>query len=239
MSIRPVMFNKASLGGAALAFAVTLLAAFGLSASIGTATSEAKIFACKKKSNGALRVVTKRTKCKRSETKLSWGTRGRTGRPGKTGPGGPAGAPGPGGPSSYVGLGPLTIRADQGVVDLYDLGYGVRIQVQCVGNQSNLVPRVYVNNTAENTYLSSFSAAKTYSPPILNKMATIAPTNTVAVSSDFPSTGTASASSQVFISVMQLSDANAPKVFYATIVPWAEAQTTTCKFAGGLTRVAG
>jgi hypothetical protein len=238
MSIRPVMFNKASLGGAALAFAVTLLAAFGLSASIGTATSEAKIFACKKKSNGALRVVTKRTKCKRSETKLSWGTRGRTGRPGKTGPGGPAGAPGPGGPSSYAGLGPLTIRSDQGRVTLYDLGYGVSIQVQCSGNQSSLTPQVYVTNTAENTYLSAFSAGALYEEPVREKMAT-AGSNSKLVSANFASTSTASVSSQVFISVMQLSDANAPKVFYATIVPWAEAQTTTCKFAGGLTRVAG
>jgi hypothetical protein len=115
----------------------------------------------------------------------------------------------------------------------------VQIQVQCDGNQSNLVPRVFVTNTAENTYLSSFSASKTYTAPILNKMATTSPANKIQVSSDFPSTGTASASSQVFVSVIQLSDANTPKVFYATIVPWAEAQTTTCKFAGGLTRVAG
>lgn len=219
--------------------AAALLGALCFSASLGTASSEARIYACKEKKTGALRIVSRRTKCKRSESKLSWGGRGKAGKQGEQGPAGPAGSPGASGPSSYAALGPLTIPLGLSKVTLYDLGYGVQIQVACSGSQSKLAPEVFVTNTAENTYLSAFSAGPTYSAPVLEKMATAPGANSKLVSANFASTGTASVSSQVFISVLQLSDANAPKVFYATIVPWAEAQTTTCKFAGGLTRVAG
>ncbi|HET7052562.1 MAG TPA: hypothetical protein VFI09_01435 [Solirubrobacterales bacterium] len=240
-SIRVDVSNGSGTGRALAILAVALLGALCLSASFGVATSEAKIYACKKKETGALRIVSRHTKCRKNETKLSWGARGKhgkQGRQGQPGPAGPAGGPGPGGPSSYVALGPLTINSAQGKVTLYDLGYGVQIQVQCSGDQTNLTPEVFVTNTAENTYLSAFSAGPSYSAPIREKMAT-AVTNSKLVSAGFSSTGTASVSSQVFISVFQLSDASVPKVFYATVVPWAEAQTTTCKFAGGLTRVAG
>lgn len=240
MSIRTDVPPRLSPGRAVAILAVALLGALCLTASIGVATSEARIYACKTKT-GALRIVSRHTKCKKNEAKLSWGGRGVRGQNGKRGPQGspgPAGAPGPSGPSSYVALGPLTINSAQGKVTLYDLGYGVQIQVQCSGNQTNLTPEVFVTNTAENTYLSAFSAGPSYAAPIREKMAT-AVTNSKLVSAGFSSTGTASVSSQVFLSVFQLSDASVPKVFYATVVPWAEAQTTTCKFAGGLTRVAG
>jgi hypothetical protein len=222
-------------------FVAALLGALCLLASVGATTSQARIYACKQKKTGALRVVSRRAKCDKNETKLSWGGRGKPGKRGKLGkqgPAGPAGAPGPSGPSSYAALGPVTTRSDQGKVTLYDLGYGVLFQVQCTGDQTNLTPEVFVTNTAENTYLSAFSAGPSYSAPVREKMAT-AVTNSRLVSAGFSSTGTASVSSQVFISVIQLSDANSPKVFYATVLPWAEAQTTTCKFAGGITRVAG
>jgi hypothetical protein len=238
------MSTRLSPGRALLILAAALLGALCLSASIGVANSEARIYACKKKKSGILRVVKRRTHCRKNERKLSWGGRGKRGKRGEQGaqgPAGPAGSQGPSGPrgpSSYAALGPLTIRSNQGRVTLYDLGYGVKIQVQCSGGQAKLTPQVYVTNTAENTYLSAFSAGPTYSAPVREKMAT-AGSNSRLVSAGFSSTGTASVSSQVFISVIQLSDANAPKVFYATILPWAEAQTTTCKFAGGLTRVAG
>lgn len=233
-----VMSTRLSLSVALAVLATALVGAFCLSAAIGTATSDARIFACKKKKTGVLRVVSRRAKCKKNERRLSWGKRGKRGKRGKQGPGGPAGAQGPGGPSSYAPLGPVTINSSQGKVTLYDLGYGVQIQVQCSGNQSNLTPQVFVTNTAENTYLSAFSAGPTYAAPIREKMAT-AGSNSVLVSSNFSSVGEASVSSQVFVSVLQLSNASVPKMFYATVVPWAEAQTTTCKFAGGITRVAG
>jgi hypothetical protein len=241
MWTKTAMSTRLSAGRALLILAAALLGTLCLLASIGAATSEARIYACKEKKTGALRVVSRHAKCKKDETKLSWGGRGNRGKRGKTGkqgPAGPVGSQGPGGPSSYAALGPLTIRSDQGKVTLYDLGYGVQIQVQCSGNQTNLTPEVFVTNTAENTYLSAFSAGPSYAAPVREKMAT-AVTNSRLVSAGFSSTGTASVSSQVFISVIQLSDANAPKVFYATVLPWAEAQTTTCKFAGGITRVAG
>jgi hypothetical protein len=196
----------------------------------------ATIYACAKKHDGALRIVSRHTRCKRNERKTSWGTQGPRGPRGATGATGPAGASNP---SSFVPLGPLTVSASGAKSILYDTGWGVTIQVSCEGDQLNLTPRVFVTNTAENTYLSSFAAGDTYTAPQLTKMATAAPANSVAVSVDHPSTGTATASGQVFVSIMQLSDALNPRVFYATIIPWAEAQTTTCKFAGGLTKVVG
>lgn len=233
------MSTRLSLSVALAVLAAALVGAFCLSAAIGTATSEARIFACKKKKTGVLRVVSRRAKCKKNERRLSWGNRGKRGKRGKQGPGGPAGDQGPGGPSSYAALGPVTISASPSKSTLYDLGYGVQIQIKCNGNQSKLTPEVFVTNTAENTYLSAFSAGPEYSAPRLEKMATSGDESSKLVSAKFSSIGEASVSSQVFISVLQLSNTAAPKMFYGTVVPWAEAKTTTCKFAGGLTRVAG
>lgn len=210
-----------------------------LGLTLATPSDAAVIHACKKNRSGALRIVGRRTQCRRNETKLSWGRRGPKGSAGAPGAPGAQGPGGPAGPSHYTSLGPLTVSASPGKSNLYDTGWGVTIQVSCEGNQANLTPRVWVTNTAENTYLSSFAAGDTYTAPKLQKMATAAGLNSVAVSVDHASTGTASASGQVFVSIMQLSDALNPRVFYATIIPWAEAQTTTCKFAGGLTRVVG
>ena len=237
---------RLSPGRIALILTAALLAALCLSASLGAATSQARvIYACKNKRTGVLRVVSRHRRCRRNESRLSWGKsgkrgkRGKTGQTGKQGPAGPAGAPGPGGPSSYAPLGPLTINPAQGRVTLYDLGYGVQIQVQCSGDQNVLIPEVFVTNEAENTYLSAFSAGEEYAAPVLKKLATSGSGSSIPVSAAFFSVGEASVSSQVFISVLQLSNTAVPKMFYATVVPWAEAQTTTCKFAGGITRVAG
>lgn len=225
--------QRAVLGFAVLALSLVL------AATLFSSHSSAKVFVCVKKGNGAMRMVGKKTRCGKSEVKKSWGTKGPRGKRGQRGAAGAPGAPGAPGPSSYVALGPLTITPASGKVDIYDLGYGVRIQVACVGGKSELTPHVYVTNTAENTYLSAFSAGKTYTSPVLAKMATVGAASSIQVSANFPSKGTGAASSQVFISVLQLSNATDPRVFYATVVPWAEAETTTCKFAGGLTRVAG
>jgi Collagen triple helix repeat (20 copies) len=55
------------------------------------------IYACAKKKGGALRMVKKAKRCKRSERKISWNARGSagvSGSRGATGSAGPAGAPG-------------------------------------------------------------------------------------------------------------------------------------------------
>lgn len=51
------------------------------------------LYACQKKSNGALRIVKKSKKCKKSEKKISWNTEGPKGDKGDIGT---PGAPGPG-----------------------------------------------------------------------------------------------------------------------------------------------
>jgi hypothetical protein len=68
----------------------------------------ATIYACVKKSNGTARIVTKTTKCKKGETKVSWstvgpagknGANGANGATGKAGSPGAEGKEGPQGPS--------------------------------------------------------------------------------------------------------------------------------------------
>jgi hypothetical protein len=52
---------------------------------VASAAGATTIYACVNKKSGAMRIVSAKAKCKRTEHKLSWGT---------TGPAGPAGAPG-------------------------------------------------------------------------------------------------------------------------------------------------
>jgi hypothetical protein len=54
----------------------------------------ATIYACVKKSNGTARIVTKTTKCKKGETKLSWNTVGPAGKNGTNGTNGATGKEG-------------------------------------------------------------------------------------------------------------------------------------------------
>lgn len=76
----------------------TLLAA--LAAAAVADASGATVYSCVKKKGGTTRIVTVKTKCKRSERRLSWsaaglvGQRGASGAPGATGPTGPTGAGG-------------------------------------------------------------------------------------------------------------------------------------------------
>ena len=60
----------------------------------------ARIQACAKQKEGRLRIVAKRSDCRRNERPVSWnarGPRGEPGRPGGAGPQGPSGPPGPAG----------------------------------------------------------------------------------------------------------------------------------------------
>ena len=96
----------------------------------------ATIYACKKKSDGTIRLVGKKTRCRRGEKKLKWGTSGRNGRNGvngSNGANGQNGARGPAGAFNVVDqagnarpvrrllhrLGPM-VYTDNGVVFTYD-----------------------------------------------------------------------------------------------------------------------
>jgi hypothetical protein len=52
------------------------------------------VYACVKKTSGTPRIVSKKTKCKKSEKRLSWSTQGPAGKNGATGAPGTAGAKG-------------------------------------------------------------------------------------------------------------------------------------------------
>jgi hypothetical protein len=67
-----------------------LLAAFAAAPQANAAT----IYACVKKNTGTGRFVTKKTKCKKGETKLSWNTQGLSGKNGANGTNGTNGAAG-------------------------------------------------------------------------------------------------------------------------------------------------
>ncbi len=79
-----------------LAVSMLLLAGLGTAPQAGAAT----IYVCAKKKTGAMRLVSKSTKCKHGENKLSWSTQGPAGPTGPAGPGGAKGAEGsPGAPA--------------------------------------------------------------------------------------------------------------------------------------------
>jgi hypothetical protein len=52
------------------------------------------IYACVKKKSGGVRIVSNKTKCRKSELKLSWSSSGRSGANGKNGASGPQGSTG-------------------------------------------------------------------------------------------------------------------------------------------------
>jgi hypothetical protein len=118
--------------------ALVLTALLAMPAGAGAAT----IYACKKP-NGVIRLVGRRTRCRRGQTKLSWNTEGPAGRNGANGANGsnganggtgPAGARGPAGAFNVVdasgrvigpfaGFGPFSgpnVYLDSGVVLSYD-----------------------------------------------------------------------------------------------------------------------
>jgi hypothetical protein len=93
--------------------AITVLAAAGsllFTGCVVAQQSEAATFtACVKKKSGAVRLVSKTTKCKKGESRVSWGS---AGPPGKDGAPGVQGVPGAGGPQG--GTGPVGNVGPQG-----------------------------------------------------------------------------------------------------------------------------
>lgn len=76
-----------------------LIAAFAAASSASAAT----IYACQKKKGGTIHLVTKKAKCKKGETKISWNTTGKAGKNGANGVNGVNGKDGaPGQPQKAV-----------------------------------------------------------------------------------------------------------------------------------------
>lgn len=77
---------------------ITLLAAVGALLTVAFAAAPqadaATIYACVKKKSGTARFVSQKTKCRKSESKLSWNTTGKNGADGKNGANGANGAAG-------------------------------------------------------------------------------------------------------------------------------------------------
>ncbi len=109
--------------------AITVLAAAGSLLFTGCVVVQqseaAKFVACVKRKSGAVRLVSKATKCKKGESKVSWGSAGAPdkdgapGAPGVPGPGGPQGGTGPVGNVGPQGPGAQTISlsAKAGITD--------------------------------------------------------------------------------------------------------------------------
>ena len=77
-----------------LAFVFGTIIVFIVSASIICSGEENIIKGCYQKKNGQLRIVSDRSKCKKSEIPISWNLKGPQGPKGDTGPMGPQGIPG-------------------------------------------------------------------------------------------------------------------------------------------------
>jgi hypothetical protein len=76
-----------------------MLAALGMASGASGAT----IYSCVKKKSGTTRIVSAKTKCKRSERRLSWSVAGPVGERGASGAPGPAGGSGPSGGTGTAG----------------------------------------------------------------------------------------------------------------------------------------
>lgn len=85
------------------ALVASLAVTLALMGWVGTATGEARVFVCVKKKGGQMRMVAKRTKCRKAERKRSFAQRGARGRRGARGVGGPQGPAGPQGPQGAQG----------------------------------------------------------------------------------------------------------------------------------------
>src|SRR4051794_41725844 len=87
----------------AIAAVATVGVISGTAYATGVTSSATTIRACAAKSNGALRAVNARTRCRKSERRLAWNTAGPRGVRGVQGPAGIAGALGPAGPQGPAG----------------------------------------------------------------------------------------------------------------------------------------
>ena len=90
---------------------------------VAQTTAGKTIDACVKKTTGAPRIVSKSTRCRACERKLTWGgaaVRGARGAPNPPGARGPTGLRGPAGPRGVAGnpgvRGPIGIRGPTGTV---------------------------------------------------------------------------------------------------------------------------
>ena len=90
---------------------------------VAQTTAGKTIDACVKKTTGAPRIVSKSTRCRAGERKLTWGgaaVRGARGAPNPPGARGPTGLRGPAGPRGVAGnpgvRGPIGIRGPTGTV---------------------------------------------------------------------------------------------------------------------------
>jgi hypothetical protein len=70
---------------------------------LAPAAPAATISACQKKKGGAIRIVSSRAKCTKSEKKISWNTQGPAGKNGTNGTNGAPGAPGTAGAKGDIG----------------------------------------------------------------------------------------------------------------------------------------
>jgi Collagen triple helix repeat (20 copies) len=99
-------------GVAVLAIGAALAAVAGGIAYATNSARTSEIFACVAKANGAARIVGAKTRCNKSEKRVSWTRRGPRGVQGARGP---AGATGPQGPRGDTGaLGPQGPKGDTG-----------------------------------------------------------------------------------------------------------------------------
>jgi hypothetical protein len=92
----PAVPLKTPIGAIAALVATIALLVPAAASAVGATT----IYACVNKKSGAMRIVSAKAKCKRTERKLSWGATGPAGLPGKEGKQGATGAPG----SNGVGI---------------------------------------------------------------------------------------------------------------------------------------
>jgi large repetitive protein len=104
---------SAAVAVTALGTAATALAGGG--ALVPLPPAEAEINACRKLTNGVLRVPGREGRCRRNEQPLSWNVSGPPGPPGARGPAGPTGEQGPSGPPGEPGpAGPSGPSGPQG-----------------------------------------------------------------------------------------------------------------------------
>ncbi len=78
----------------AFALLMTSGALVGVALTLAPRADAATIYACVKKSGGAVRIVAKKVKCKKGENRYTWATEGASGKTGANGTNGANGAPG-------------------------------------------------------------------------------------------------------------------------------------------------
>jgi hypothetical protein len=106
-----------------------LIAAFAATSSASAAT----IYACQKKKGGTIHLVTKKAKCKKGETKISWNTTGPAGKNGTNGTNGASGKDGaPGQPQKAVTFKVVSEAPllGENLTSIFTLS-GVSVRVKC------------------------------------------------------------------------------------------------------------